>query len=114
MSVSPTWQVPFELAEQQPVLHAAVASHELVHWLLTQARRLEQSVKAEVHPQAKLTHCVPFTLPEHETQTPELPHAPGVVPDTQLPPVAEEQQPPRQVWPEEHDVVHVCVEVLHE
>jgi hypothetical protein len=52
-------------------------------------------------------------LPTQSAQTPLVPHAIEVVPATQVPPVADEQQPTLHVCFEEQSVVHAWIVVSH-
>jgi len=97
-SASPAAHVPLL---QQPPLHCVfVPRHSVSHWCVIGLHACPavaplaaaQSV-CELHPHVSVegSHTAPFTAAEQTAQIPEPPHAPGVVPLTQ---VAPEQQNP--------------------
>jgi hypothetical protein len=66
-----------------------------------------------LQPQPPAMHCEPLGLPTQLAQMPELPQVPCALPGWQVPPDADEQQPPLQVCVELHEVVQRLLLVLH-
>jgi hypothetical protein len=117
----PLSQVPFCAAEQQPPLHGCAMPHAVVHCLGApppgQVLPPGQSVEAlqpQAPPPATAWQTWPVLAPAQSAHTPPpAPHWPLLVPATQLPFAAAEQQPPLQGEVTSHATPHRWVAALH-